>query len=134
MGRQVNCNGCRRDLTGVARLDGQEEHCPGCWSTNFNVSGSFRIEVRAELHLAVRAKHPSPTYRGGSLRKPALERQSGDSLTVSDGVWRRFERVFDREHDVYEETIWNPDGSEYLRKRERLSEHRDSGSAKPPNH
>ncbi len=76
------------------------------------------------------AKQPSSTYRNGSLNKPAKERLWGDSLTRKDGVWRRMERVFDRENDLYEETVWNPDGSIHHHQREPLSEHEGHGSAK----
>lgn len=77
------------------------------------------------------AKEPDPDYRGGSLRKPARERRVGMSLTADDGIERSRRRDYDRMGNRYEETILNPDGSVYHHTAERLSDHRDHGTAKP---
>ncbi len=55
----------------------------------------------------------------------------GDSLYRETGEWNRLERVINRGTDVYYEKITDPRTGKVLREvGERLSEHKDRGSAR----
>jgi hypothetical protein len=127
--RRVSCIDCGADRTAYDSPAGPHESCRVCGSERRAVSGGFHITAHAEVRFGYHAKHPSPTYRGGSKSRPGLERWGGERPSA-DGVYRTVRRVVDREGDRYEETVTNPDGTVVHHEAHRLSEHRNRGSAK----
>lgn len=104
------------------------EPCPNCGSLRrdgFAYAGTAKGVGKAH-NPEVRAREPRLDYHGGRLSKPAMERRGGLSLTREDGIERLRRRVYDRLHDHYEETVYNPDGSVYYHTWEPLSRHRRS--------
>ena len=131
---RTECAECGLDLPSFApATDEPASPCPDCGSlrrNGFAFAGVAPGTGAAGSPEAV-AKEPDADYHGGSLRKPARERRVGMSLTADDGIERSRRREYDRKGHRYEETILNPDGSVYDHTAERLSDHRDHGSAKP---
>jgi hypothetical protein len=130
---RAECAECGLDLPMVTGAPDQPAPpCPHCGS--LRRSGFVFPTVATGTGTAgspeAVAKEPDPDYHAGSLRKPARERRVGVSLTADDGIERSRRREYDRKGDWYEETILNPDGSEHHHTAERLSDHRDHGSAK----
>jgi hypothetical protein len=131
---RTECAECGLDLSMAAgATDGPASPCPNCGSRRRNgfAFAGVATGTGTALHPEAVAKEPEADYHGGSLRKPARERRVGMSLTADDGIERSRRREYDRMGDRYEETILNPDGSVYDHTAERLSDHRDHGSAKP---
>jgi hypothetical protein len=113
-------------------VDGPAPRCLKCGSTRrsgFAFADLATVNVTVGSPEAV-AKEPDSSVHGGSLRKPARERRVGMSLTVEDGIERFRRREIDRQGDWYEETVFNPDGSEYHHEAHPLREHKGHGSAK----
>jgi hypothetical protein len=131
---RAECADCGLDLSMDAGApDEPASPCPHCGSLRRSVFASAGVAMGTGIagNAEAVAKEPDPDYRGGSLRKPARERRVGMSLTADDGIERSRRRDYDRMGNRYEETILNPDGSVYHHTAERLSDHRDHGTAKP---
>lgn len=62
---------------------------------------------------------------------PEWRRKTGPSLTGSDGVMRHEELEIDVPNDLETHIIWNADGTPFYEHRDKLSEHKGRGSAKP---
>jgi hypothetical protein len=87
--------------------------------------GSISITTEATIKVLGRARIP-----GG--RRFRLEVRSGDERGET-GRWMKVHRVIDRDLDEYEEEVRDAETGELIHYcHERLSEHRDHGSAKPP--
>ena len=105
-------------------------HCPGCGEllSFIAVAAEDQVEAgttRLREKLGIKARHPGEG-------KPHLIKTVGDDLQRSTGRWLHLERTVDRENDDYRETLTDPQtGEVLLDKRERLSEHRGRGAAKP---
>jgi len=131
---RAECAECGLDLSMAAGATvSPASPCPHCGSLQRSVFAFAGVATGTGTagNAEAVAKEPEADYHGGSLRKPARERRVGMSLTADDGIERSRRREYDRKGHRYEETILNPDGSVYDHTAERLSDHRDHGSAKP---
>ncbi len=101
-----------------------ETSCPHCGSTlrAINVSVQETNGIREKLRLK---------GRQDGKKKPILEQVHGDDLQQRTGIWMKLSRVIDRQHDLYHETVTNPETKEIVHEcKEPLSEHRWHGAAK----
>jgi hypothetical protein len=96
--------------------------CPACGSVDRDVASSDGglIGVKEFVKLALREEG-----------KVISEQRVGDDLFRKTGKWNKLQRIIDYQNDDYFEEIVNPETGEVIRSvKERLSEHRDRGSAK----
>lgn len=121
----VTCGKCGEEL------DESSDHifelrnpCPKCGSA----SRQFKVLLKSELLL--KSKLGIKGRRGGK-GKPFIEIVVGDDLFRKLGKWMRLERTIDRESDLYEEKIIDPETNEVIHDcKEPLSQHIGHGSAK----
>ena len=100
--------------------------CPSCGSTaRCDNYVAIRDTCTAREKLVTKGRH-SPG------RKPFIMRVSGDDLHRDSGKWMNLRRIIDRENDLYDEVITDPEtGSIVQESHEPLSKHRGHGAAKP---
>jgi hypothetical protein len=124
-GRNVKCGSCGQPLNERTDLPVEERRpCPSCGS----VARAFAIELNADM--GVHAQLGLKAHRQGKGR-PFQEQIAGEDLHRGTGRWYQKRRVIDRENDRYVEHISDPATGEIIRDvDERLTEHRDHGSAK----
>lgn len=124
---QVACESCNQTLDEPAGLPAEaREPCPESGSRDRRVNLRVSDTVSVHEQVALEAKRPGQ-------RRPFREVRAGDDLHRKTGRWNERHRVIDRDADLYEEKIADPETGEVLRDvREPLSEHQGHGSAKPP--
>ncbi len=70
----------------------------------------------------MKVKHPGE-------KKPFIEQVSGDDLFRDTGVWRKLDRVIDRDNAAYKEVITDPKTGKVIKHcEEPLSKHTGHGS------
>ena len=86
-------------------------------------------DVGVHMHDSLKAKVKDPSLP--SKKNPRVEVFAGSDLRKSDGRWMNKERVIDKDHDYYKETVSDPQTGEVIhRTEEQLSDHFGHGSAK----
>jgi len=116
------CNTC--DHTGGNEFRTPEGtcQCPQCGSADVRIEISFSESIAMHESLGTKARHEGE-------KRPFRETSAGDDLRRSDGKWMEKHRVIDRDGDLYEERVVDPDTGEVVHEcAERLSEHRGHGT------
>jgi hypothetical protein len=117
---QVYCGDCgavvKPDLPDKTRLP-----CPACGSTRQEVRITIAdtISLHDEVRLVARHSEAAPHYK----------MRTGDSWSTKFSKWMHRTRRIDREGDLYEETVTDPDTGEVIHQQsERLTDHLGHGS------
>lgn len=125
MSNDVSCGKCNIALEESSSLNPAERQpCPACGST----TRLYAKELNATIDL-----HSSLGYKGrrGGKSKPFRWGVVKDSLSIKIGQWMRLTRLFDKETDIYEEVVIDPDTGEVVHQiKEPLTKHQGHGSAK----
>ena len=121
----VKCGKCGEELTEPTNLTIENRiPCPKCSS----LSRAYSITIKETIHL--RDKFGMKAKRGGK-GKPFIETVTGEDLHRETGKLNNIERTFDRENNLYSETITDTDTGRIIHQcQEPLSEHKNHGSAK----
>jgi len=102
----------------------QRVPCPSCGSTARIFELTIHDGIVMKSKLGMKARHPSG-------KKPFIEQVTGDDFHRKTAKWMNLSRVYDREHDIYKESITDPITGEVIHECiEPLSEHTGHGSAK----
>lgn len=118
----VYCNACGAVVT-PDLPDGTRVPCAECGSVEQLVKVTIEdtVSFKSELRLAVRHGEPGEVA-------PHLEHRQGDSWSKKLGKWLYRTMRIDREADLYEEAVRDPESGEMIHRNvERLSEHRGHG-------
>jgi hypothetical protein len=131
--KRVDCGACgsRVDEVFAALASGGPATCPNC-----GAKAGFRVSIVVEeVNLAVEDsvsfRSPQKTSRVGGRRRPLIEGYARWDVFHKTGKknWRAVS--YDRSADEYHEVITDRDGNTLHETHEKLSEHRDHGSARP---
>jgi hypothetical protein len=88
------------------------------------------LKIRAGDAITIRERAKVKAKQQG-IKGYLFERISGDEFSWGLGKWVRKERLFDWQHDWYEEVVTDPDTGVIIHTcAERLSAHQGHGSAK----
>jgi DNA-directed RNA polymerase subunit RPC12/RpoP len=122
------CGACGAEL-GEPRETPPElrDPCPSCGSRARLVK--VHVEEHLELHSDLSLRQKRPGFKSGKRPRPVQEQWVGEVLSA-DGVWRRRERVVDRERGIYRERILDPDGTVVHEDEGPLAGHTGHGSDK----
>ena len=96
--------------------------CPRCGSKERNIVVSVRLE--AKFYEGIRAKSFPP-----NSRKFEMDVQSGEFTSKSHRIVNK-SRVIDRTRNIYSERILDEQGNVLRDVSEKLTDHKDHGSAK----
>jgi hypothetical protein len=118
----IECANCRR---GLRR---EEDRCPACGSSDREISITDTFSATDEYWSVAEIGPKTASPRTAKMR-PGYTRKRGWE-PASDGTfsWLR-ERLVDRDGDMYREDGISADGRRFFTE-ERLSDHRNHGSAK----
>ena len=121
----VLCGKCKMALKEHSHMKpDQRLPCTCCGSTARIFQITIRDGIVMKSKLGMKARH-----LGG--KKPFIEEVAGDDFHRETAKWMNLSRVYDREHDLYEEIITDPITGEVVHECiEPLSEHTGHGSAK----
>jgi hypothetical protein len=122
----TQCGQCQRVLDEASDLEeAKRTPCPSCGSLSRSFGVCVHDTVRVSTRMRLRGK------RAGA-KKPFVERVSGKDFSAKLGRDVDLERVIDRDSDLYQETVVDPQTGETLHScTEPLSQHIGHGSAKP---
>lgn len=119
------CHDC--GATVPAEIEGKaREPCPACGSLvrERRVLIEETLQLREELHLKGRHGRPGEVA-------PHVELKTGDSYSRRLGKWMKRTLQVDREKNLYEETVTDPDTGEVIHHDAGpLTEHTGHGSAR----
>lgn len=103
--------------------------CPGCGAV-----GRRHVSIHVTDSATVHEYLGMKVQRAGE-KKPYIEAQLGEQLSVRTGRWMTKRRVIDRDADWYEERVVDPESGAVVHEcSERLSEHCGHGSARGTKH
>lgn len=120
--QEVRCGNCN-DVAVILNPD-MPPQCRSCGSAARHFSLTISETFTAHSSIGLKAK------RGGS-GKPVFELKSGDSFSRKANAWYQREMVVDREKNLYQETVTNPETGEIVHAcEEPLNQHQGHGSAK----
>ena len=123
----LKCLECGAILNEPPGQPGEPKPCPrcGCQKRKWELAIGDQVSV----HESLRAKVKDPTMTGKA--KTRLELTTGDDLHRRTGRWFSKERVVDRAHDLYEETVVDSETGQVVHHcREHLSKHQGHGDAR----
>lgn len=122
--KEVTCKECGATRGEEFRTGSGTYACPSCGSTNIHVH-VILVEI-VSVHDCVGIK-----ARREGERKPFREVFAGGDLRRRDGKWMEKKRVIDREQDLYEERVVDPETGEVVHEcSEPLTKRNGHGSAK----
>lgn len=124
--REVTCSNCgeilHEDLS-----QAPSPPCPKCGSVKRTVH--VFLSDRVEMYDMLEGKLKDPSRK--SKDKERVKFKTGDDLHRKSGKWYDKKQRIDRDSDMYEEVIIDPETGEIVHQcKEPLSEHRGHGSAK----
>jgi hypothetical protein len=100
--------------------------CPTCGSKIRKFAVSLEGSITPRGRLGYKARH-------GTGKKPYTEGVTGGSWSYRLLRWLQLKRTVDREADLYEEEVVDPETGEVIHhQKEPLSRHTGHGSAKKP--
>ncbi|MCH8030161.1 MAG: hypothetical protein IH874_09590 [Candidatus Dadabacteria bacterium] len=121
----VRCGECKAILDEVVGLPMEERlPCPNCGSMKRLYSQVCEGKSDSHSNLRIRG-------RRGGVREWFVEIITGTDWSTRSQRFMRKLRVIDREKDLYEESVVDPQSGRVVHNtKERLSKHTDHGSAK----
>ena len=121
----VLCGKCKLALKEDPHIQpDQRIPCPSCGSTARIFQVTIHDSIVMKSKLGMKAKHPG-------VKKPFIEEIIGDDLHRKTNKWMNLSRVYDRENDLYIETVTDPIAGEVVHQCiEPLSKHTGHGTAK----
>lgn len=126
----IECGGCGQALPDARADDPADGRspCPACGS----VARLGKVHAHGEVnfHVDLGLKKRKLGFRSGGRSRPAQEQWSGEERSA-DGVWRKRQRVVDRENNRYVERVTDPDGTVIHDVDEPLDQHLGHGSDRP---
>ena len=125
---KVTCGECGREFPYADVRQTPSPPCPNCGSVKRNLALSFSDTLPA-IHDSLTGKVKDTTR--SSKDNPRVHFFTGDEKRRVDGKWMKKERIIDRDHDQYAETVTDPEtGKTVHHVDEPLSRHTGHGSAK----
>jgi hypothetical protein len=100
--------------------------CTNCGSISKNIKITINDEVALRDNIKLSLKSPKPT--GG--KKEILRLKQGSEFHHDLKSWQTRIMIIDELKDLYYEKIINKDLRYFIEKKEKLSDHRNHGSAK----
>ncbi len=123
MKQKLRCYNCK-EVFSVLNNEDEIIECPICgWENEL-------IRIRVSDTVVVREMIGTKSKSRGE-KKPFKEAISGDEFSVRDQKWYYKKRKIDRQNDTYEEKILDKETGRIIHEcKEKLSEHKNHGSAK----
>jgi DNA-directed RNA polymerase subunit RPC12/RpoP len=125
---KIKCGECKC-LISTGDEDTDRLPCPECGSRSLLIVMTIDEDSALMMHDSVKGKLTRPALR--SKDKLRSDIFAGQDQSRSSGKWYVKERIIDRDKDYYMEKLTDADTGEVIHFcEEKLSEHRDRGSAK----
>lgn len=126
---EVACQECGQPLLASVMYADPHPPCPACGAVSLLVKVTMAETIEVHDSMKFDACEDGKSRKKGRFAWGHVKRD----WFHREGVWANVSRQFNKREDTYEEVITYEDSGEVIRKvRERLSEHRGRGSAKPP--
>ena len=121
----INCANCGIELDEIYNpIVDDRLPCPKCGSKNRSIQRNLNEEIKVKDLKRTKSRH-------SSSGKPFRETQDGSDLHRKTGQYMKKHRLIDRDNDLYEEIIADPETGQVIHHcKESLSKHTGHGNAR----